>query len=244
VGAVLFSLGPLWHIVRLRAGGTLTAASRGVTQPVRSRRLAAVLVAGQMALAIVLLSGAGVLVRSLVNIVGADTGVRAPAEILVATIRLPSEKFATDDARHEYIERLNADVSSVAGIQSASLASALPAQGGQMLPFEFDGVPPPATGEQHLQVIAITPEYFRVLEASVTAGRGFTNDDRATSSRVAIINQSFVEKFLPDAQPIGVSVRVAAPRQPRALRQVVGVVSNILEGDPIRQQFKPVLYVP
>src|SRR5437773_881486 len=66
--AVLFSLGPLWHIARLRAGGTLTAAGRGVTQPVESRRLAGLLLAGQMALAIVLLSGAGVLVRSLVNI--------------------------------------------------------------------------------------------------------------------------------------------------------------------------------
>jgi putative ABC transport system permease protein len=242
--AMLFSLGPLWHIARLRAGGTLTAAGRGVTQPVRSRRLAGLLVAGQMALAIVLLSGAGVLVRSLVNIVGADTGVRAPEQILVATIRLPSEKFATDEARREYLERLNAEVPTVAGIQAASLASALPAGGGQMLPFEFDGVPPPATGEQHVQVIAVTPEYFRVLEASMTAGRTFTSDDRATSSRVAVVNQAFVEKFLPDAQPIGSRVRVAAPRQPRELRQVVGVVSNILEGDAIRQQFKPVLYVP
>jgi putative ABC transport system permease protein len=244
LAAVLFSLGPLWHIARLRAGGTLTAAGRGVTLPVRSRRLAAMLVAAQMALAIVLLSGAGVLVRSLVNIVGADTGVRAPEQILVATIRLPSEKFATDEDRREYLERLNADVPAVAGIQGASLASALPAQGGQVQSFEFDGVPPPATGEQHVQVIAVTPEYCRVLDASTTAGRAFTSDDRATSSRVAVVNQAFVEKFLPDAQPIGARVRVAAPRQPRELRQVVGVVSNILEGDAIRQQFKPVLYVP
>ncbi|PYR23065.1 MAG: hypothetical protein DMF94_02520 [Acidobacteria bacterium] len=97
---------------------------------------------------------------------------------------------------------------------------------------------------QHVQVIAVAPEYFRVLEASTTAGRTFTSDDRATSSRVAVVNQAFVEKFLPDAQPIGARVRVAAPRQPRELRQVIGVVSNILEGDAIRQQFKPVLYVP
>jgi putative ABC transport system permease protein len=241
--AILFSLGPLWHVARLRAG-TLTAAGRGVTQPVRSTRLAAVLVAGQMALAIVLLSGAGVLVRSLANIVGADTGVRAPEQILVATVRLPSEKFATDEARRGYLERLDAAVPTVAGIQGASMASVLPAQGGQMQPFEFDGVPPPTTGEQHVQVIAVTPEYFRVLEASITAGRAFTSADRATSSRVAVVNQAFVEKFLPDAELIGARVRVAAPRQPRALRQIVGVVSNILEGDAIRQRFKPVLYVP
>jgi len=242
--AVLFSLGPLWHIVRLRPGGTSTAAGRGVTQPVGSKRLASALVAGQMALAIVLLSGAGLLVRSLVNIVGADTGVRAPEQVLVATIRLPSEKFATDEARRQYLERLNTDVAAIAGIQGAAVASALPAQGDQMLPFEFDGVPPPATGEQHVQVIAVTPGYFRVLEASMTAGRAFTSDDRAASSRVAVVNQAFVEKFLPDAPPVGARVRVAAPRQPRELRQVVGVAANILEGDAIRQQFKPVLYVP
>ena len=242
--AILFSLGPLWHIARLGPGGTLTAAGRGVTQPVRTRRLASVLVAGQMALAIVLLSGAGLLVRSLVNIVGAETGVRAPEQILVATIRLPSEKFATDEARRRYFDRLDADVPTISGIQGASLASALPAQGGQMQPFEFDGVPPPATGEQHVQVIAVTPEYFRVLEAPITAGRAFTTDDRATSSKVAIVNQAFVETFLSDVPPVGARVRVAAPRQPRDLRQVVGVASNILEGDAIRQQFKPVLYVP
>ena len=244
VAALLFSLGPLWQIARLRAGGTVTAAGRGATQPARSRRLAAALVASQMALAIVLLSGAGVLVRSLVNIVGADTGVRAPEQVLVATIRLPSEKFATDEARRAYIERLSADVATVSGIQGASVASVLPAQGGQMQAFEFDGVPPPATGEQHVQVIAVSPEYFRVLEASITAGRAFTGEDRATSPRVAIVNRSFVEKFLPDAAPIGARVRVAAPRRAREVRQVVGVVSNILEGDAIRQQFKPVLYVP
>ena len=244
VAAVLFSLGPLWHIMRLRAGGPLTAAGRGVTQPVRSKRLAAALVAGQMALAIVLLSGAGVLVRSLRNIVGADTGVRAPDQILVATIRLPSEKFATDQARRAYIQRLNVEAPTVAGIEGASVASALPAQGGQVQPFAFDGVPPSDTGEQHVQVIAVTPEYFRVLDASMIAGRAFTSDDRATSSRVAVVNQSFVDKFLPNMQPIGARVRVAAPRQARELWHVVGVASNILEGDAIRQQFKPVIYVP
>jgi predicted permease len=244
VAGVLFSLGPLWHIARLRAGGTMTAAGRGMTQPLRSRRLAALLVAAQMALAIVLLSGAGVLVRSLINIVDADTGVRAPEQILIATIRLPSEKFATDEARRAYIDRLDADVPTVAGIQNASTASALPAQGGQVQPFGFDGVPPPATGEQHVQVIAVTPGYFRVLDASIASGRAFTTDDRATSSRVAVVNQSFVDKFLPAAQLIGARVRVAAPRQPRELRHIVGIVSNILEGDAIRQQFKPVLYVP
>ena len=244
LAAILFSLGPLWHIVHLRGSGALTAVGRGVTRPVRSKRLAATLIAGQMALAIVLLSGAGVLVRSLFNIVGADTGVRAPEQILVATVRLPSEKFGTDESRRAYIERLIASVPAVAGIQGASAASALPAQGGQMLPFEFDGVPPPATGEQHVQVIAVTPEYFRVLEASIAAGRAFTTDDRGASPRVAIVNQSFVEKFLPNVQPVGARVRVAAPRQPSELRQVVGVASNIMDGDAIRQQFQPAIYVP
>jgi putative ABC transport system permease protein len=244
LAGALLSLGPLWQIACLRVGGTLTSVGRGVTQPLRSRRLALLLVGGQMALAIVLLSGAGVLARSLRNIVGADTGVRAPGQILVATIRLPSEKFASDEARRAYIDRVLADVPTVPGIGGASVASALPAQGGQVQPFEFDGVPAPGTGEQHVQVIAVTPEYFRVLEASVAAGRAFTIDDRATSSRVAIVNQSFVDKFLPDGAAVGRRVRVAAPRQLRERRQIVGVVSYIMEGDSIRQQFKPVLYVP
>jgi putative ABC transport system permease protein len=244
LAGVLLSLGPLWHIARLRADGALAAAGRGVTQTLRSRRLASLQFAGQKALAIVLLSGAGVLVRSLRNIVGADTGVRAPEQIVVATIRLPSEKFATDEARRSYVERLNADVASVPGVEGASVASALPAQGGQVQPFQFDGVPAPATGEQHVQVIAVAPGYFRVLEASVAAGRAFTSDDRASSPKVAIVNQSFVDRFLPERPAVGNRVRIAAPRQPPERREIVGVVSNIMEGDAVRQQFKPVLYVP
>ena len=79
LAAVVVSVGPLWHIARLRAGGTLTAAGRGVTQPCAKPAAGGGIVAGQMALAIVLLSGAGVLVRSLVSIVGAETASGLPS---------------------------------------------------------------------------------------------------------------------------------------------------------------------
>jgi hypothetical protein len=83
VSALLYSIAPIVRLTQLAAGGAIVSHARGVTQPMRSRRLSAGLVAGQMALAIILLSGAGVLVRSLLNIVGADTGVREPERILV-----------------------------------------------------------------------------------------------------------------------------------------------------------------
>ena len=91
--AVLCSLAPIGRVVQFGVSGALKGDARGVTRDVRGKHLAAGLVAGQMALAIVLLSGAGVLVRSFVNIVGAETGVRDPDRILVGSMRLPSDKY-------------------------------------------------------------------------------------------------------------------------------------------------------
>src|SRR5581483_4301119 len=82
IAEFLFVLAPLVRLARLHRGGDLSGGARGATQPPRTTRFAAMLVAGQMALAMVLLAGAGVLVRSLMNIVRADTGVRRPADVL------------------------------------------------------------------------------------------------------------------------------------------------------------------
>ena len=91
--AILFSLAPMGRVLQIGMNSALKSDARGVTPSPRGKQLAAVLVAGQMALAIVLLSGAGVLVRSVMNIVSANTGVRDPENVLVGLLRLPSEKY-------------------------------------------------------------------------------------------------------------------------------------------------------
>ena len=128
--AVLCSLAPIGRVVQLGVSGALKGDARGVTQESRGKHLAAGLVAGQMALAIVLLSGAGVLVRSFVNIVGAETGVRDPERILVGSMRLPSDKYPSAGSRLAFFDRLEARLKTIPGIEEESVASTIPVKSG------------------------------------------------------------------------------------------------------------------
>src|SRR5262249_19217596 len=113
VPALLYSIVPIGRIVRLGAGGALRSDTRGVTQGSRGKRIGALLVASQMALSIVLLSGAGVLVRSLLKIVNAETGVRDPGHLLVGSLRLPSNAYATPATRLAYFGRIEAQLKAI-----------------------------------------------------------------------------------------------------------------------------------
>jgi putative ABC transport system permease protein len=243
--AALFSLAPIVRVVQLRASGALRGDGRGITRAARGRRLAAALVAGQMALAVVLLSAAGVLVRSLMNIVGAETGVRDPGHLLIGFVRLPPERYATPDARLAYYTRLDIRLTGVPGVDDASVSTSVPLRGGRTQAFEIEGRPAPGNGAQvFAQFLTVGSRYFRVVGALLVAGRDFDDRDRIATPPVAIVNQSMVEKFWPGEPPVGRRLRVIDQNQPGEWRTVVGVVSNIMEGDPIRQQFKPVVYLP
>jgi predicted permease len=141
VAAILISLGPMVRVMQLGAGGALKGDARGVTQSLRTKHLAAGLVAGQMALAIILLSGAGVLTRSLANIVGADTGVRAPEQVLVGATRLPTDKYPSDSARRTHYDELQTRLRAAPGVEAVSMASAIPVQSMAPRIIEVDGRP-------------------------------------------------------------------------------------------------------
>jgi predicted permease len=242
--AVLCSLAPIGRILQLGVGGALKGDARGVTQTLRTRHLAAGLVAGQMALAIVLLSGAGVLMRSFVKIVSADTGVRDPEHVLAGSIRLPSDRYGYPSARTQFFARLEEQLRTISGIEATSVSSHLPVYGNNSLPFEVEGRPSPPDGSEAVQFFTIDSGYFRVVGAPLIAGRDFNDDDRASSMRVAIVNESFAEKYWPGDTPIGKRVRSRSQIQPGDWRTVVGIAPNIMQGDALRQNFKPLVYVP
>jgi predicted permease len=242
--AVLFLLVPLTRLLQLHRTGDLSNNARGATQPARIKRFAAMLVAGQMALAMVLLSGAGILVRSLMKIVNADTGVRDPHDILVGSIRLPSDKYPTPALRLAYVDRLSAQLAMVPDIQEAAISSSLPVRGGQLQALELEGTSNPPDREPTVQVVWVAPDYFRVVGASLIVGRDFTARDRIASPDVAIVNQSFVDTFSPGRDLLGRRVHVTKPPASGDWRTIVGIAPNVMEGDAVRQHFRPVVYVP
>jgi putative ABC transport system permease protein len=242
--AILCSLAPATRIVQLGVGGALRGDVRGVTHTLRTRRLAAGLVAGQMALAIVLLSGAGVLIRSFLKIVNAETGVRDPERVLAGSIRLPSEKYSTPSARTQYFDQLDEQLRTIPGIEATSVSSHLPVYGANSWTFEVEGRPSPPDGSEAVQFFTIGSGYFPVVGAPLIAGRDFNDHDRASTLRVAIVNESFAAKYWPGESPVGKRLRSTARSQPGDWRTVVGVAPNIMQGDALRQNFKPLVYVP
>jgi putative ABC transport system permease protein len=242
--AILFSLAPMGRVLQIGVNSALKSDAPGVTQGPRGKHLAAVLVAGQMALAIVLLSGAGVLVRSVVNIVNANTGIRDPENVLVGVLRLPSEKYPSPATTLGFLDRLEAKWKAIPGIEDESVASPLPLNAVNQRPFEIEGRSNPPDGGQAVQFLRVGSDYFRVVEASATSGRDFNDGDRMGTLPVAIVNQSFASRYWPREQPLGKRLRYIDRNKPAEWRIVVGVVPNIMQGDPTRRQFKPLVYLP
>ncbi len=242
--AILLSLAPIGRVVQLGVSGALRGDARGVTQGLRGKHLAAGLVAGQMTLAIMLLSGAGILVRSFVNIVGAETGVRDPERILLGLLRLPSESYPSPETRLAYFERLEARLKAIPGIEEESVSTTFPVRGVGVRPLEIEGRPSPPDARESVQFLSVGSAYFRVMGTTAIAGRDFNDRDRASTVPVAIVNESFAATFWPGEQPLGKRLRAMDRNKPGEWRVVVGIVPNIMQGDPLRQTFKPVVYVP
>ncbi len=243
VSAVLIAIAPVLRIRQVETGAALKGDARGVTRGTSAAHLAGGLVAVQMALASVLLAGAGLLVRSFTQIVGADTGVHEPERVLIGQMRLPSVNYASHDTRRQYFDRLVTALEAVPGIERVSLASTTPVRFAVQRAVEIEGRPREREDEM-VSFVRAGAGYFGVLETPPTAGRDFTRDDRAGGPPTAIVNQSFVDRFWPGQDPIGRRIRDLNSSGAGEWRVVVGVVPNIMQSDPLRQTFKPLVYVP
>jgi putative ABC transport system permease protein len=242
--AILFSLASIARVMQIGVNGVLKGEAQGVTQGPRGKRLAAGLIAGQMALAMVLLSGAGVLVRSLAAIVTANTGTHDPEHVLVGSARLPSDKYPSVEKRNSYYERLETRLRTLPGIEQAALADRLPAYSMARQTFEIEGKPVAPDAREPVTFFGIGSNYFRVVSAAAISGREFNYSDRQGSLPVALVNQSFAARFFPGENPIGKRLRSTVRNRPNDWLTVVGVVPNIMQNDAIRQQFKPLIYIP
>jgi putative ABC transport system permease protein len=242
--ALLSALAPIVRIFVLGRSGALDERARGASQGPRGKRLGTVLVACQVALAIVLVSGAGILVRSLFTIVHAESGVADPQHIVVGALHLPSASYQSPESRLQYFDRLQAELVTIPGIEASSFASSLPVDAGNLRQLDIDGQPRTSDEAVRVQFLIVSPDYFRVVGTSALAGRTFNDGDREQTMPVAIVNQSFTNMFFSREEPIGRSVRGTARGQVGPWLTVVGVVPNIMHGDALRQDFKPLVYVP
>jgi predicted permease len=242
--AILIALLPIARVMRTGVNDTLKGDARGVTQGLRTTRLTGALVAGQVALAMVLLLGAGVLVRSFENIVGADTGVRDAGHVTVGLLGLPSDKYQDAEARTHFFDRLDTRLRTIAGSDEVSIASTIPTRGVPQRRIEVGGRPSPPENGELAQVMTAGTNYFRTMGRPTIAGRDFTAADDLAAPGVVIVNERFSDEYWPGDQALGKRLRMVDGNAPGHWRTVIGIAPNIMQGDATRQRFKPVIYLP
>jgi putative ABC transport system permease protein len=246
---ILFGLAPALQVSRTSVNEVLKEGGRGNSNSRRARWMSSILVVGEIALTIVLLVGAGLMTRSFLKLYSLDIGIRTDY-LMAMRLTLPNTKYPKPEARQEFFERLAPRLASVAGVEAASISTAVPPQGGGRRDVEIDGRPV-ASGTQRpfANTVTISPTFFETVRVQLRRGRNFADKDGAPGSEVVIVNQRFVAEFFPGEDPIGKRIRFPLrepdPKQPPPVwRTIVGVSPTMMHGN--RQDAEPpsVVYIP
>jgi putative ABC transport system permease protein len=205
--------------------------------------LKSALIAGEIALSLVLLIGAGLLLRSLTKVLSVDAGFERES-VLSVSLALPIAQYYKEPAKvPEFYRRLIEEISAIPGVKAAAATSKIPLSREDMfgMMFEVEGRPqPPDTSESLAANIWISPDYFKAMGIPLLQGRTFTETDRQQSPWVLIINETMARSVFPDEDALGKRIRVAYPRVPREIIGVVGAVRTFgLEEEPGKEIFLP-----
>jgi len=221
----------------------LHAAATRTTAGVPAARLRGALVIAQMSLAIVLLVGAGLLVRSLRQLIAVDPGFD-PTNISALTITLPRATYTDSLRRFAFYERLLERVRNMPGVQSAGIISRLPmTPGNAVTALTVVGRPEPAPGEAPAAAIRVVdPGYFAAMRIPLERGRSLAPSDRIGGAPVAVISEAMAHQLWPGEDPIGQHVKVEW-RHRSASVEIVGVVADSRH-DGLDAAFEPTLFYP
>jgi putative ABC transport system permease protein len=248
---VVFGLAPAAQTARVDVSGAINEAGRGSQAGAAHHRLRSLLVVAEMALATMLLVGAGLLTRSLMRLQDVSTGIN-PAGVLVADAPLSPVKYATAAERNLLVDRLRERLGALPGVTLADVATAPPFSGnGSSIHFNITGRPPKGPEEFIITGFrAVSDGYFRALGIPLLSGRTFTTRDRETAPTVAVVNEAFVKRFFAGAtrQALGAHAQLGATPSPTEgpdgapLMEIVGVVGDTKQA--FEAAIQPTLFVP
>ena len=240
--AVFFGLVPALHATRTDLNPALQESGRGNSAGVRGRRLASGLIIGQVALALVLLVGAGLMVRSLLNTYNLEIGI--PTEnILTMRLGLPAAKYPGDDLRINFHESLRQRLQSIAGVESAAVASHPPLGGSLRLPFLKEGqVVPEGEELPRIRALVVGPDYFPTVGSRLISGRLLSAEDGKSGRNYLVVNEAFARRHFADSEPVGQRLKLGAEEE--EWRTVIGVVSSVRQNGPSQEEIEGVVYRP
>jgi predicted permease len=259
---VLFGLAPALQASSLEPGEELKANAQSVLAPRGWQKwLRNALVAGEMAISLALLVGAGLLLRSFANLRTSNLGIQTK-NVINARFILPKERYSTAAARKGFCDRLLQEMQQTPGIQSASISTEIPLEGGSNSYIKVEGDTNPAHKNQLVEQNYITPDYFRTFQIPVLQGRPFSDADlfeaSQTTRKIAefalqnpdakslpwptespvIISHSMAQMFWPNQDAVG-----KVFKNDSTSMRIIGVVGDVSVWDP-RQKQIPAAYYP
>jgi putative ABC transport system permease protein len=257
--ALIFGIAPAIHASRPDLVSSLKESGRSGTDGVARQHMRSALVTFQIALALVLLIGAGLMINSFARLQNNHLGAE-PKGLLTFEFRFSQYETIKPFGRYRNMglwdvlpapartfQRIYERMQTVPGVQMAAAASTPPLAGALRMQFLIDGRPAPPPGNdgepvQQAGYIAITPNYFATLKTPILQGREYNDRDTAAAPPVAIINQTLAKRYWPNESPIGRRITLDyVPNEPS--REIVGVVGDVRLSRQQRQ-IMPIVYVP
>ncbi len=239
---LLFGLAPALRSTKTDLTESLKSRAQGSARGRRHERVRQLLVVGEIAVSLVLLAGGGLMMRSFLRLTSVDPGFD-PRGVTTATVRLAGPRYATDEQRAAFFQRLTAQLNSLPGVKSASAINHLPL-GGDVWTFGFTVEGRPATPEAERPSAVyrvVRPDYFRTMGAALLKGRDFTERDDANSPGVVIVNEALARRQWPGEEPLG--KRITVNGEGAKPREVVGVVKDLKQGEWASEP-QPEMYLP
>jgi putative ABC transport system permease protein len=220
---LVFGLVPAVQVSRTDLRESLAAGGRSVRIVLKTRTRAA-LVVGQISLAILLLVGCTLLVRSFIRLLDVDPGFD-PRSAVVVGLQLPSSKYPEPEDRVRFETRLLEQIAGVPGVLAAGFTQSTPLANDFVASLIFEGQPAvPDADRPSANFYSVSPGFFRAMGIRVIRGRGIDERDRAGAPRIAVVNETFARRFYANSDPIG--KRIVVTQGPDDWREIVGIVAD------------------
>jgi predicted permease len=250
---VIFGLAPALQITRTNVNEVLKEGGRGNQGGQRARWMTGTMVVAELALTLVLLVGAGLMVRSFLKLYTLDSGIKT-ANLMNMRIGLPDTKYGKEEERRVFYDRLEQKLATVAGLESSAITTAVPPFGAARRGLEIEGEPVRNANDPAPQVASVTvsPQFFDTVGVQLLRGRLFNATDGAPGNENVIINDKLAAEFFKGADPVGRRIRFAqgqpgpgSPPPPAPVwRTIVGVSPTIRHTQQQDTSSQSAVYVP
>ena len=242
---LFFGLVPALQVSKTDLNESLKESGRSAMGGRHRQRARNLLVVSEVALSLVLLVGAGLLAKSFLRLQNVNTGF-TPDHLLTATLELPRAKYQDDVLMSQFFRQVVERAGGLPGVEAAGAISQLPLSGKEELDgFSIEGRTDPTETSliQTADFRVITPDYFRAMRIPLLKGRLFNEQDRASTTYSAIIDESFARRFFPGEDPLGKRINEDGSRNEHGFAVIVGVVGGVKHTD-VKTEPRPTMYVP